>query len=56
MQLTNHMNISFLDFLLSLLGFFRTGRIEPIIKHLRVRKDFRQQKVQQTPQFMKIIL
>ena len=45
MQLTDHVNISFLYFLLSFLVLL-TCTVKPDIEHLRVGKYLRQQKVQ----------
>jgi len=44
MQLTNHVNISYLYFLLSLL-ILLTSTVKPHVKHLRVGKNLRQQEV-----------
>ena len=55
MQLSYHLDLLFL-YLLLILYFLFCGVLKPMIEQFRITEYLREQKVQQTPQLVEIIL
>ncbi len=56
MELTDHVHVAFFNLLLGFFVFFSVHTVEPVVKHFGVRKYFWEKEVQQTPEFMEIVL
>jgi hypothetical protein len=55
MQLADHLNVLLLDLLL-ILQLLLPSIDEPVVKEVGVAEDFRQEKVQETPKFVEVVL